>query len=140
MKTPSLLWAQRKDQLFITVDLQDNKDAKWKLSNTDDGSGQFQFSCTAGESNDKYGVELTLYGQIKEEGAKISNTPRNIFFVIPKKENGDHWPRLLKESKKEAHVKVDWNNYVDQDDEETGEGISLSTQRQGESLLDSTFS
>eukprot|EP01025_Chloroclados_australasicus_P026860 TRINITY_DN2667_c0_g1_i1.p2 TRINITY_DN2667_c0_g1~~TRINITY_DN2667_c0_g1_i1.p2 ORF type:complete len:164 (-),score=31.56 TRINITY_DN2667_c0_g1_i1:383-874(-) len=120
--TPQILWAQRKGELFITLDIQDNKDASWKLGNNDDGSGQFYFSCTAGENNSKFEVSIKLYAEINSEGAKISNTPRNVFFLIPKKESGDHWPRLLKEAKKEPHIKVDWNHYLDQDDEEAGAG------------------
>eukprot|EP01024_Parvocaulis_polyphysoides_P043417 TRINITY_DN3972_c0_g3_i1.p2 TRINITY_DN3972_c0_g3~~TRINITY_DN3972_c0_g3_i1.p2 ORF type:complete len:164 (-),score=29.04 TRINITY_DN3972_c0_g3_i1:203-694(-) len=125
---PQILWAQRKDQLFLTVDIQDNKDAKWNLDNdADEKCGIFQFSCIAGENSHQFQVNMKLFGEIKGEEAKISNTPRKIFFLIPKKEVGDHWPRLIKEGKKEPHIKVDWNHYIDQEDEESGAGdVDLS--------------
>eukprot|EP01023_Acetabularia_acetabulum_P028243 TRINITY_DN2670_c0_g1_i1.p3 TRINITY_DN2670_c0_g1~~TRINITY_DN2670_c0_g1_i1.p3 ORF type:complete len:163 (+),score=33.03 TRINITY_DN2670_c0_g1_i1:37-525(+) len=125
---PQIFWAQRKDKLFITVDIQDNKDGKWKLDNDiDEKCGLFHFSCVAGENSDKFEVSMKLFAEISGDEAQISNTPRKIFFVIPKKEVGDHWPRLIKAAKKEPHIKVDWNHYIDQDDEESGDGdVDLS--------------
>lgn len=39
-------------------------------------------------------------------------------FIIEKKnQDAKYWPRLLKENKKLQNVHVDWDKYVDEDDE-----------------------
>jgi prostaglandin-E synthase len=42
--------------------------------------------------------------------------------VIPKKESGPFWPRLLKSDKKVHWVKIDFNKWKDEDDVSEDEG------------------
>jgi cytosolic prostaglandin-E synthase len=57
----------------------------------------------------EYQLELGFFGEIDTEASKVSVSPRNIFCVIVKKEEG-HWDRLTKESGKHlSFVKCDWN-------------------------------
>ena len=46
-------------------------------------------------------------------------------FNLIKKEQGPYWPRLIKDEKKYNHIALDWNKYVDEDeeDEEAGKGL-----------------
>ena len=49
--------------------------------------------------------------------SKISTSSRNAFVILVKSENG-WWKRLLKgEGKTPRYVKVDWDKWVDEDEE-----------------------
>jgi prostaglandin-E synthase len=53
-------WAQRSDQLFITIDLPDAQDVKLKL----EPEGKFFFSATSGAEKIPYEVDLDLYDKV----------------------------------------------------------------------------
>lgn len=114
---PQLKWAQRKDKLYLTVDLQDCDAPEVKVSNEGE-NGKFEFRGAA--AGNKYELVVDLLHEIDAENTQIAKTPRNIFLMVPKKEEGDHWPRLTKEKGKQNHIQVDWAKYIDQDDEESG--------------------
>ena len=104
MLQPMLKWAQRKDKLYLTVDLQDCEDADIKVSNNDDGTGQFDFSGTC--HGNKYELSTKLYGEVDPDQVQKSETARNVFLMVPKKEEGDHWPRLTPDKTKHNHIQV----------------------------------
>jgi hypothetical protein len=88
--------------------LQDVKNEKINLNNAD-GHGLLTFSGIAGKDAVEYGLEMQLLHEIDHEKSQVSVSPRSIFMVIYKTSEG-HWPRLTKETNKQAsHVKVDWN-------------------------------
>ena len=103
MLQPQLLWAQRKDKLYLTVDLQDCESPDVKLTN-EDGVGKFDFKGTAKGS--QYELTCQLYAEIDPDDVQIANTARHVFLMVPKKEEGDHWPRLTKEKAKHNHIQV----------------------------------
>jgi len=90
---PPIVWAQRRDRILLTIDLQDVKDAKIKLTDT-----TLTFSGTANNKN--YHVELEFFGPINPEASKWGVLPRHIQMNIVKKESGPYWERLLKEGGK----------------------------------------
>lgn len=56
---PSILWAQHKDTLLLTVSLNDIQDEKFSLEET-----TFQFSGVGGSDGKHYNVELEFYKDI----------------------------------------------------------------------------
>ncbi|KAF5830560.1 HSP20-like chaperone [Dunaliella salina] len=127
---PTVLWAQRSDKLYITLDVQDVKDEKMDLSNVD-GAGKLSFSGkraeSAGSPEQEYAMEQQLYGEIDVEASKVSITPRNVFMVIQKKEPHGFWPRLTKESGRHlTHIKTDWSKWVDEDEEDEKPEMDMS--------------
>lgn len=124
-KTPSVLWAQRKDCLLVTLDVQDCKDAKVKVDK--DASEHFallRFSGKAGEGGEQYAMNMELLKEVNPEETKVSTTGRSVFLMIPKKEEG-FWPKLLRQ-KAPPNVKVDWSKWVDSDDEGVEEPFDMS--------------
>lgn len=114
---PSVKWAQRSDVLFITIDLPDAKDVKLKL----EPEGKFYFSATSGPENLLYEVDFDLYDEVNVNESKASVGSRNIIYLIKKVES-KWWSRLLKkEGKPPVFLKVDWNKWIDEDDEEEDE-------------------
>ncbi|XP_021820110.1 uncharacterized protein OsI_027940 [Prunus avium] len=114
---PEVKWAQRVDKVFITVLLPDAKDAKVKL----EPDGVFSFSASAGAENHHYELKLDLFDKVNVEESKINVGVRSIFCILEKAEKV-WWKKLLRGDEKTPHyVKVDWDKWVDED-EDTGSG------------------
>ncbi|KAL1312650.1 hypothetical protein HN51_039243 [Arachis hypogaea] len=111
---PEVKWAQRVDKVYVTVQLPDSKNAKVDL--TPDGT--FTFSASAGSADNQYELKLELFDKVNVEESKINVGVRSIFCVVQKAEEG-WWKRLLRAEGKPPHyVKVDWDKWVDEDEEE----------------------
>jgi prostaglandin-E synthase len=109
---PEILWAQRSDKVFLTVELPDAKNAQVKL----EPDGRFTFTATCKDA--MYETELQLYGAVKVETSKINEGRRHTFCVFEKAEKA-WWERLLKkEGKAPPFVKADWNHWIDEDEED----------------------
>ncbi|KAJ8774217.1 hypothetical protein K2173_009648 [Erythroxylum novogranatense] len=100
---PTVKWAQRSDRIYITIELPDAKDGKLKL----EPEGRLTFSATKGEES-RYNL-----------GA------RHIVYVIKKAEK--KWrSRLIKwEGKPPAFIHVDWDKWIDEDDEKVEGNMSF---------------
>jgi hypothetical protein len=83
-------------------------------------------SSHAGDEERSYELDLELFAEVDPADVKQATTGRSITLAIPKKEAADeHWPRLLKAAGKAPQfLKVDWDRWVDEDDEgeEAGAG------------------
>ncbi|KAJ7566744.1 hypothetical protein O6H91_02G116700 [Diphasiastrum complanatum] len=111
---PEIVWAQRSDKVYLTVELPDAKNPKVTL----DPEGKFVFTASAGPENHLYESELELFDKVNVEASKISAGPRHIFTVIQKGEK-KWWKRLLKaKGKQPPYIRVDWNKWVDEDEEQ----------------------
>ncbi|XP_058076282.1 uncharacterized protein OsI_027940-like isoform X2 [Magnolia sinica] len=110
---PEVKWAQGVDKVYITVLLPDANNVKVNL----EPDGVLNFSATAGAENHSYELKLNLYDKVNVEESKISTGVRNIFCMVEKAEKG-WWKKLLHGDDKTPHyVKVDWDKWVDEDDE-----------------------
>ncbi|KAJ0398322.1 hypothetical protein ATCC90586_001778 [Pythium insidiosum] len=116
-------WAQRKDSIYVTVDLPDVKDEQVKLTNK-------SLSFRGTSNNQKYEVELVFFKEVDVEDKQSiwAKADRNLHFHIVKKDKEDEfWPRLLADKLLEkTNVHVDWSKYVDEDEEEDKGGFDLS--------------
>lgn len=111
---PEIIWAQRSDKLFVTVELPDAKDSKVDL----DPDGKFSFSAKAGPNDQQYEASLELFEHINVEKSKTIKGSRHIICMIEKAEKG-WWPRLLKAAgRSPPFLKADWDKWVDEDDED----------------------
>ncbi|XP_070028296.1 co-chaperone protein p23-1 isoform X1 [Nicotiana tabacum] len=118
---PAVKWAQRSDKLFITVELPDAKNVKLKL----EPEGKFFFSATAGADNVPYEVDLDLFDKINVDESKTSTTSRSIVYLVKKAED-KWWSRLIKqEGVRPVFLKVDWDKWVDEDEEDTKPGTDM---------------
>lgn len=118
---PIVKWAQRSDKLFITVELPDAKNVNHKL----DPEGKFSFSATAGADNTPYEVEFNLFDKVDVNESKTSTTSRSISYLVKKAES-KWWTRLLKEGgKPPVFLKVDWDKWVDEDEQDEKVGSDM---------------
>ena len=109
---PNLKWAERKDKLFVTIELIEVKDAKIDIVN----ENRLTFSGTS--EGKLYSLDIELFGEVNKEESKWTLDARNIFLSIKKKTKGPHWNFINKDKKKYNNIKVDWALYVDEDEEE----------------------
>ncbi|KAJ6852424.1 uncharacterized protein M6B38_255625 [Iris pallida] len=117
---PTTKWAQRSDKVFITIELPDAKDLKLTLQ----PDGQFSFYATSGSDKIPYELDFELYDKVNVEESKAAVGLRNICYLVKKAET-KWWSRLLKqEGKPPVYLKVDWDKWVDEDEENgVGDGF-----------------
>jgi hypothetical protein len=109
---PQIKWAQRKDKVYLTFDLIEVQEPKIDIV---DGK-ILKFS--GFDKNHTYSLELEFFEEISKEESKYVFATRNIFLNLKKKTKGPYWPRLTKSAAKLNFLNVDWNLYIDEDDEE----------------------
>ncbi|KAI8324186.1 HSP20-like chaperone, partial [Martensiomyces pterosporus] len=107
---PDVLWAQREDVVYLTIDLHDAQDAQIDLTpssidfkNTTDGS--------------QYAFHLDFFEGIDTEASKKSATGRRTMLVLQKAKK-EWWPRLTKEKVRLNFLKTDFDHWKDEDDSE----------------------
>ncbi len=128
-------WAQRSDSLYITIALADVKDETINL--TDE---ELHFK---GTSEDKpYEVNIKFYKPIDSSNSESTYKvlPRSVqmhVMKVVKEDKGDDdeeefWPRLLEDKTLEKNqVKIDWDRYVDEDEEAEAGGFDTSALQGG---------
>jgi prostaglandin-E synthase len=121
--TAPIKWAQRSDSLYITIALPDVKDETIELTDT-----ELQFK---GKSGDKdYEVNIKFFQKVDSADSTYKVLPRSVQMHVMKEKKSDDdksdddetfWPRLLEDKLLEKNqVKIDWDRYVDEDEEEEG--------------------
>lgn len=108
---PTIKWAQRKDKLYLTIEIRDIKNEKIDLQPT-------SLSFT-GESDEKlYEFKIDFFDEVDVTASKWNKYGFHLQFIIEKKnKEAKYWSRLLKENKKMQNIHVDWDKYIDEDDE-----------------------
>ncbi|WZZ11829.1 hypothetical protein YC2023_104918 [Brassica napus] len=96
-RLPEVKWAETTDKIFLTVVLADSKETKVNL----DPEGVFDFSAKAGHENHVYELKLELHDKVNVE----------------KHLQPERWNKLVRGGKAPHYVKVDWDKWVDEDDE-----------------------
>ena len=112
---PTVLWAQRKDKVLLTVDVQEAVEPK--ISITNEGADEEAFaritfrgsaqSSATGKEPHSYELDLELVKAVNTEESKVSVNPRSVVLVLAKRSDDQtFWPRLLKSKGKNPHIKV----------------------------------
>jgi len=114
---PQVLWAQRKDKLYLTVKLENCKDPSVDLK-----SNSLHFKGKGGTGNTDHEFSMEFNKDINVEDSKYGSNGREILFTLPKTEEAQgFWPRLLKDSKKVHYLKTDFDKWRDEDDSDVDE-------------------
>lgn len=114
-RPPLVLWAQRADKVFLTIELEDCKNPNINLE-----SNKLYFkgksdSIQQDADHSEHEVTIEFYKPINVKDSKHSVRARGTEFVIIKEESS-WWPRLLKDSTKQHWLKVDFPKWKDEDD------------------------
>jgi len=110
---PPIEWAQRKDTVLLTIQVEDCKEPQIDVQPT-----SLHFKGFGGAERHTYEGTIEFYAEVNPEKVKKAITGRSIELVIHKKESGPYWPRLTKDKAKVHWIKVDFTKWKDSDDEE----------------------
>ena len=108
---PIIKWAQRKDKLFITINVVHSKKPTIEIEGK-----KMKYQGTDGNIN--YAFEIELYDEIDKENSKYTLDARNIFLKLKKKTEGPYWPRLTTDKVKYHWIEIDWVYFTEEDEEE----------------------
>ena len=108
---PILKWAQRKDKLFITINVVHSKKPTIEIEGK-----KMKYQGTDGNIN--YAFDIELYDEIDKDSSKYTLDARNIFLKLKKKKEGPYWPRLTTDKVKYHWIEIDWVYFTEEDEEE----------------------
>lgn len=115
LRPPLVLWAQRADKLFLTIELEDCKNPNIILEKDKLYFKGKSDSIQQDADHSEHEVTIEFYKPVNDKDSKHSVRARGTEFVIMKEENS-WWPRLLKDSTKQHWLKVDFPKWKDEDD------------------------
>lgn len=137
IRLPPIKWAQRKDRVFLTIEVRDIKGEKVDLQ-----PESLKFSGVS--DGQTYEFNLNFFDEVSVEVMRIiflwKESKWNIigfamqFILVKKDASKEYWKRLTKETVKFQHIQVlvfriniqvDWIKYVDEDDEQEEGGKGL---------------
>lgn len=119
---PPVMWAQRKDILFVTICLEDCKDPIINIE-----PQMIYFKGIGGTEQKMHEVTINLYEEITPNRTIQNLRGRTLELVLFKKEEGPYWPRLTKEKTKAHWLKSDFNKWKDEDDSDDEGGMEGSS-------------
>lgn len=107
------MWAQDKKRIFLTINVE-SKDPEIKYTND-----SLYFKGVGAPTNKTYEVTIKFLKTIIPEKVSAKNITRCIEFTIPKAtENENFWPTLTSDKQKPAWLKVDFNKWKDEDEDD----------------------
>ncbi|GFU11868.1 uncharacterized protein CG16817 [Nephila pilipes] len=109
-RSPPVAWAERKNLIYLTVNVTDCKKPDIKLN-----PDKLYFKGKNGDGIE-YEITLEFLKEINVDTSKYSVKDRGIDFILMKSESGPYWNRLLKENKKYHWLKIDFAKWKDEDD------------------------
>lgn len=109
MSNPTILWAQDRDIVFVTIQVSEIKEHNIKI---DTNKITFQ-----GKNNvTDYNLELDLFTDINIEKSNSALYSTDIKLKL-RKNHSLFWPRLTKT--KQNNIKIDWSKWVYEDDDDS---------------------
>jgi prostaglandin-E synthase len=119
VNTAPIKWAQRDDFLYVTV----------IVDEVTDESVTFTETAMIFKGTDKrksyYEHSVEFYQPIIPDGSAFMVHPLGVQMIVKKDKekrndgNDGFWPRLLKDEHHGLDVTVDWNRWVDEDDDQS---------------------
>lgn len=115
---PPVMWAQRREILFVTICLEDCKDPEIHVK-----PQMIYFKGIGGTEQKMHEITINLYREINSDRTIKNLRGRSIELILTKNENGPYWPRLTKEKTKAHWLKSDFNKWKDEDASDDEDGM-----------------
>lgn len=116
--TPEFRWAQRKGDVYITMNVANVRPEQTTARITDDGHVYWRgYGGVLGDERE-YVLDIRLLKPIKTAESSIKLSSRLVYFKIRKAESGPYWDRLLADESRNVHCKIDWDAWKDEDEED----------------------
>lgn len=111
---PRVLWAQRKDIVYITFEVFEVKDEKIEINDN-----VIKFYGVRGSDGAKFAVSLELFGAIDAGKSKFNVGQREVSLILAKADtDAPYWPRLIKSTQKMHYIHTDFSKWIDEDEED----------------------
>lgn len=123
LRAPLVLWAQRADKLFLTIEMEYCTSPEIKLEKDKLYFKGKSDSIQQDADHSEHEVTIEFFKPINVDDSKHSVRARGTEFVIIKDE-ASWWPRLLKDSTKQHWLKVDFPKWKDEDDSDDEVGMA----------------
>jgi hypothetical protein len=109
-----MMWAQDKTRVFITIKLQDVYDEEIVFE-----PGHFLFKGRVASPEIFYDCNFQLFEDILPDHSetKYNKFGRYLQLNLRKKVDSIWWPRLAKTTNKLHHVRIDWEKWVEGEDD-----------------------
>jgi len=120
VRAPRILWAQRKDVVFMTIEVVECKDETLEIKEK-----QVSFKATEGNTNNIYAFDIELFADVDPTQTKQQKTDRHISLVLQKaKTDEPFWSRLQKNKPNPHFIHTDFSKWKEEDevDEVSGAG------------------
>jgi CS domain len=105
-------WAQRRDTIYLSVDVPDVDEKKAKIELTKE---KLVVECES--KGTQYRTEIEFWAPINPEGSKYVVKGQKIEFILKREEEGDYWDKLIKTDGRKPHwLSCDWDKWVDEDE------------------------
>ncbi|XP_065568365.1 uncharacterized protein LOC136032124 isoform X2 [Artemia franciscana] len=122
---PQVRWAQRTDCIYLTISLHDCTNPDIKIH-----PQEVNFKQLDSQDSKVYAVIIELYKEIVPEKCSISIQPNGVQLILKKKEEGPFWSSLLKSKEKQHWLKIDFNKWVDEEDDDCSEDKEFDVSNQ----------
>lgn len=110
---PPVLWAQRKEFVLLTFSIE-CKEPTIKIE-----KDSVYFKGINAQDKKAHEVTILLYDSIDPDKSSFNNKGRCIEMILSKeKKDAPYWPNLTKDKKKPHYLKIDFNKWRDEDDED----------------------
>lgn len=108
MSNPTILWAQDRDTVFVTIQVEEIKEHDIKINNN-------KITFKGKNNTNQYNLEINLFTDINIEKSNSAIYATDIKLKL-RKNHSLFWPRLTKT--KQNNIKIDWSKWVCEDDED----------------------
>ena len=117
VRIPHVLWAQRKDVVYLTFEVVEAQDEAINVTDTN-----VSFSATQRDSGDRYVVSFDLYDKVDPSATVEHKTDRAISVTLTKADKeAPFWPRLVSDKKKPHFLGTDFARWKDEDEVSEGD-------------------
>ncbi|KAH0787034.1 HSP20-like chaperone [Histomonas meleagridis] len=108
------MWAQGRTTVYVTIKLQDVQDEEIQFN-----PNCFIFKGRTVSPDQKYDLNLELFDEIDptDKETRYVKYGRYIQLNLRKRNSSVWWPRLAKTTQKLHYVKIDWEKWVDDDED-----------------------
>ena len=113
-KIPIIKWYQIHNHIYFNIYVQNLTKESVIISNN-------KFSL----NNDNYSIEFDFIEEINHENIQFKETEKFLKIIIEKM-NNDQWKHLAKYNLYKNNIKVDWDNWFDEDAEDEQEEMDFS--------------
>ena len=110
-------WAQRPENVLITIPITDAKDATVKVEND-----VLHVACKSGDK--VFDTKLQLFAEVVPDESSNIIRDRCIEVKLAKKDkSAEYWPRLTQAKVKNPHIGIDWARWKDEDEVDAKEDL-----------------